>query len=185
VEDARDVWYVEAMTPKTLKALKPHWEHFLRDLTEPMRRRERRHWVQVYIQGLLLDGARKSIEPIAGRIAGADVQALRKFVGHRPWAVAAVQRRLARKVVELLNNSDVWIINETTFPKAGVHSVGVAQQFWGTLGKVANCQVAERALEWCRGQLSAQLAAVSAQRLDRRSAPGCLSETAAWHSIPK
>jgi SRSO17 transposase len=156
MEDARDVWYVEAMTPKTLKALDTRLEHFLRDLTEPMGRRERRHWAQVYIQGLLLDGERKSIEPIAGRIAGADVQALRQVVGQSPWAVEAVQRRLARKVVELLNNSDVWIVDETAFPKAGVHSVGVARQYCGTLGKVANCQVAV-SLHWSGAKASCPL----------------------------
>ena len=83
------------MTPHTLKALEIRLERFLRDLTEPMGRRERRHWAQVYVQGLLLDGDRKSIEPIASRIAGADAQALRQFVGQSPWAVEAVQRRLA------------------------------------------------------------------------------------------
>jgi SRSO17 transposase len=107
-----------------------------------MGRRERRHWAQVYVQGLLLDGERKSIEPMASRLPGADVQALRQFVGQSPWAVEEVQRRLAQKVVELLSKPEVWIIDETTFPKAGTHSVGVARQYCGTLGKVANCQVA-------------------------------------------
>jgi SRSO17 transposase len=144
------------MTPKTLKALETRLEHFLRDLIEPMDRRERRHWAQVYIQGLLLDGERKSIEPIASRIAGADVQALRQFVGQSPWAVKAVQQRLARKVVELLKHSDVWIIDETAFPKAGVHSVGVARQYCGTLGKVANCQVAV-SLHWSGAEASCPL----------------------------
>jgi SRSO17 transposase len=81
----------------------------------------------MYVQGLLLDGERKSIEPIASRISGADVQALQQFVGQSPWAVEAVQRRLARQVVDLLSAPEVWIIDETAFPKAGTHSVGVAR----------------------------------------------------------
>jgi SRSO17 transposase len=89
-----------------------------------MGRRERRHWAQVYVQGLLLDGERKSIEPMASRLPGADVQALRQFVGQSPWAVEAVQRRLARKVVDRLSEREVWILDETAFPKAGTHSVG-------------------------------------------------------------
>jgi SRSO17 transposase len=125
-----------------LKVLETRLERFLCDLTEPIGRRERRHWAQVYVQGLLLDGERKSIEPIASRISGADVQALRQFVGQSPWAVEEVQRRLARQVVDLLSAPEVWIIDETAFPKAGMHSVGVARQYCGTLGKVANCQVA-------------------------------------------
>jgi hypothetical protein len=52
---------------------------FLEDLLAPLGCKERRHWARVYVQGLLLDGERKSIEPLAGRIAGADVQALRQF----------------------------------------------------------------------------------------------------------
>ena len=74
------------MTPKILKALDRRLQHFLEDLTEPMGRRERRHWARVYLEGLLLDGERKSIEPMAARV-GADVQALRQFLGQSPWEV--------------------------------------------------------------------------------------------------
>ncbi|HEY1161377.1 MAG TPA: IS701 family transposase [Terracidiphilus sp.] len=129
---------------------------FLEDLLEPMGRSERRHWAQVYVQGLLLDGERKSIEPMAARIPGADVQALRQFVGQSPWAVEQVQRGLARKMVDLLSQAQVWIIDETAFPKAGAHSVGVARQYCGTLGKVANCQVAV-SLHWSSAEASCPL----------------------------
>ena len=140
------------MTPKILKALDRRLQHFLEDLTEPMGRRERRHWARVYLEGLLLDGERKSIEPMAARV-GADVQALRQFLGQSPWEVEEVQRRLARKVVDLLSEPEVWIIDETAFPKAGEHSVGVARQYCGTLGKVANCQVAV-SLHWSNAEAS-------------------------------
>lgn len=65
--------YIAGMTPESLKGLESRLMHFLEDLLEPMGRSERRHWAQVYIQGLLLDGERKSIEPMAARIPGADV----------------------------------------------------------------------------------------------------------------
>jgi hypothetical protein len=71
---------------------------------------------------------------MAGRIAGADGQALRPCVGQNPWAVAAVPRRLARTVVARLHKSDVWTLDETAFPTAGAHSVGVARQSCGTRG---------------------------------------------------
>jgi SRSO17 transposase len=80
---------------------------------------ERRHWAQVYMEGLLLDGERKSIEPMAARIPGADAQALRQFVGQSPWEVEQVQRPLAHRMVALLSDAQVWIVEEsfkTVFP---------------------------------------------------------------------
>jgi SRSO17 transposase len=144
------------MTPRELKALDQQLTAFLKDVLAPLGRKERRHWARVYVQGLLLDGARKSIEPMAERLPGADVQALRQFVGQSPWAVEAVQRELARKVVDLLSDPEVWILDETSFPKAGEHSVGVARQYCGALGKVANCQVAVT-LHWSSAQASCPL----------------------------
>jgi SRSO17 transposase len=144
------------MKPQSLHGLEARLMDFLEDLLEPMGRRERQHWARVYVQGLLLDGERKSIEPMASRIEGADVQALRQFVGQSPWAVEEVQRRLAHKVVDLLSDAEVWIIDETSFPKAGQHSVGVARQYCGTLGKIANCQVAV-SLHWSSTEASCPL----------------------------
>lgn len=144
------------MTPRELKALDQRLMTFLEGLLVPLGRSERRHWARVYIQGLLLDGERKSIEPMASRIPGADIQALRQFVGQSPWAVESVQRELARKVVDLLSEPEVWILDETSFPKAGEHSVGVARQYCGALGKVANCQVAVT-LHWSSAEASCPL----------------------------
>src|ERR1700740_810962 len=144
------------MTPRELQALDHRLTEFLQDLLAPLGRKERRHWARVYIQGLLLDGERKSIEPMASRIPGADVQALRQFVGQSPWAVDEVQRRLAHKVVDLLSEAEVWIIDETSFPKAGRHSVGGARQYCGTLCKIANCHVAV-SLHWSSAQASCPL----------------------------
>ncbi len=135
------------MTSRELKALEHRLNRFIEDLLAPMGRSERQHWARIYLQGLLLDGERKSIEPIADRVPGADVQALRQFVGQSPWAVDKVQKYLAEKVVDLLSDPEAWILDETSFPKAGDHSVGVARQYCGALGKVANCQVAV-SLHW-------------------------------------
>ena len=129
------------MTPKALAALDRRLSDFLQELVAPMGRSERRAWARKYLEGLLLDGERKSIEPMAARV-GADVQALRQFAGQSPWAVEEVQRALAQKGVDTLSEPQVWMIDETSFPKAGEASVGVARQYCGPLGKLANCQVA-------------------------------------------
>jgi len=144
------------MTSQALKQLDVRLVNFLGELTEPMGRSERAHWARVYVQGLLLDGQRKSVEPMAERIPGADVQALRQFLSQSPWEVAEVQRRLALKVVDTLSEPELWIVDETSFPKAGEHSVGVARQYCGALGKIANCQVAV-SLHWSGAQASCPL----------------------------
>lgn len=144
------------MTNKELTAVSRRLDKFVGDLIIPMGRSERQHWAKVYIQGLLLEGERKSIEPMASRIAGADIQSLRQFVGQSPWAVEEVQRLLAEKMVDLLTEPEVWMIDETSFPKAGDASVGVARQYCGALGKVANCQVAV-SLHWSTAQMSCPL----------------------------
>lgn len=100
-----------------------------------------------------MDGDRKSIEPMAQRIDGADVQSLRQFVGQSPWPVEQIQECLAQKVADLMSEPEVWMIDETSFPKAGDASVGVARQYCGALGKVANCQVTV-SLHWSTVQMS-------------------------------
>ena len=148
--------YDQGMTSRELKALEHRLNRFLKDLLAPLGRSERQHWARIYLQGPLLDGDRKSIEPMANRIPGADVQALRQFVGQSPWAVEKVQKHLAEKVVDLLSDPEAWILDETSFPKAGDHSVGVARQYCGALGKVANCQVAV-SLHWSSPERSCPL----------------------------
>lgn len=145
------------MTTKEVAALDGRLDRFLSDVTASMGRSERHRWAKIYLQGLLMEGGRKSIEPLAGRIAGADVQSLRQFVGQSPWAVEQIQQRVAEKVVDMLTEPEVWMIDETSFPKAGAASVGVARQYCGTLGKIANCQVAV-SLHWSTCEASCPLA---------------------------
>lgn len=145
------------MTAKEVGALDKRLDRFLADVTASLGRSERHRWAKVYVQGLLLAGERKSVEPMAERVGGADVQSLRQFVGQSPWAVAGIQKQLAEKVVDLLAEPEVWMIDETSFPKAGNASVGVARQYCGALGKIANCQVAV-SLHWSTGEASCPLA---------------------------
>lgn len=130
------------MTESEIAKCRTRLEQFLADLLEPLGRRERRHWGAVYVRGLLLDGERKSIEPMAARLPEGNVQAMRQLIGQSPWLWAPVWQRLAQRMTGELTPEPVWVIDDTGFPKQGHHSVGVARQYSGTLGKTANCQVA-------------------------------------------
>lgn len=112
------------------------------DLFRPeLGRSERRQWCGAYLSGLLLDGERKSIQPIAERIDGGNVQAISQFVNQSPWAFEPVQRKLRERLVGKFGGSEgVLILDDTTFPKKGDQSVGVSHQYCGALGKQSNCQ---------------------------------------------
>src|ERR1051325_4979422 len=102
-----------------------------------------------YCTGLLMPAARKSVEPMAAMTAPARVaaqhQSLLHFVGQAPWADAAVLTKVRALVLPAIEGTgpiEAWIIDDTGFPKKGRHSVGVARQYCGQLGKRDNCQVA-------------------------------------------
>src|SRR5215204_4457218 len=98
---------------------------------------------QIYLHGLLLDGERKSIEPLSGRVPDGDEQRLQQFVNQSPWDAAPVlQAYRARMAAAFARADGLLVVDDTSFPKQGRHSVGVARQYCGALGKRANCQVA-------------------------------------------
>jgi SRSO17 transposase len=125
-----------------LRAAEGRLERFLETLTPLLGRVERQVHASEYVRGLLLDGERKSITPIAERVPGSDVQALRQFVNQSPWEWAPLQAALTTLLLDRLLPEAVLILDETSFPKKGDQSVGVARQYCGALGKTANCQVA-------------------------------------------
>ena len=126
------------MQARELKRLGKSLESFLSKLTAGLGRSERRRWAGVYVRGLLLDGERKSIEPMASRLGESD-QDLQHFVGLSPWSADVLLEGLAKTTATA---PAYWIIDETSFPKAGSHSAGVQRQYCGALGKTANCQLA-------------------------------------------
>src|SRR5215204_3635063 len=98
---------------------------------------------RVYLHGLLLDGERKSIEPLSRRVPGGNEQNLQQFINQSPWDPTPVLRAYrARMAAAFATDGGVIAIDDTGFPKQGRHSVGVARQYSGTLGKRGNCQVA-------------------------------------------
>ncbi len=130
------------MTDAQVERCSQRLERFLMDLLEPVGRSERRRWGAVYVRGLLLNGERKSIEPLAARLPDGNVQALQQFIGQSPWGWNPVWERLGKRMTAELEPDSAWVVDDTGFPKQGDHSVGVARQYSGTLGKTANCQVA-------------------------------------------
>jgi len=79
---------------------------------------------------------------MADRLPDGDVQALQQFINQSSWPTKEVQASLARKVEREFVPEAYWLVDEVSFPKQGKHSVGVARQYCGALGKTANCQVA-------------------------------------------
>ena len=102
-----------------------------------------------YCLGLMMPCERKSVEPMAavtapGRTA-AQHQSLLHFVGNAAWSdekVLAKAREMVLPAIEHHGSIEAWIIDDTGFPKKGEHSVGVARQYCGQLGKQDNCQIA-------------------------------------------
>lgn len=131
-----------------VKKLDDALEAFAGSLLEGMGRPERRRAMAWYIEGLLLDGVRKSIEPMAARLVdkpdGAEAmrQRLQQCVSVSAWSDDELRARLARKVEAELPAIEALVLDDTGFPKQGRHSVGVARQYSGTLGRTGNCQVA-------------------------------------------
>jgi len=105
------------------------------------RHKKRRHWAPLYLRGLLLPGERKSIEPLAARVAPGHDQELRHFVSESVWDERTIEQVLWDRADQMLGAEDAYlIIDDTALPKKGDESVGVAHQYCGALGKNANCQ---------------------------------------------
>lgn len=122
---------------------------YIQDLSAAVGHADRHGPLTEYCTGLLLPGERKSVEPMAARVAPAEVgakhQSLHHFVAKAPWderALIASVRTSVLPVMEKAAPIRAWIIDDTGMPKKGKHSVGVARQYCGELGKQDNCQVA-------------------------------------------
>ena len=131
---------VQGLSARELARVRGRLAAFAEEVFVPLARRDQRRWGEVYLRGLMLDGKRKSIEPMAARLGDGDEQCLQQFVNQSPWAWAPVRARLARRLQAAIA-PEAWIVDDTGFPKFGRFSVGVARQYCGALGKVGNCQV--------------------------------------------
>jgi SRSO17 transposase len=138
--------YTPELAPDVLDRLADYAAGFRDDFNRP----RQAAWCGVYLRGLMQDGDRKSAEPMAARVPlpdGLDVsdpdQALQQFLGQSTWDERAVlERYRARMARQFADPAGLFVIDDTTFPKQGTHSVGVQRQYCGALGKKANCQCA-------------------------------------------
>ena len=128
------------MTPQEIAEVRPRLLDFAAEMLGGLPRKDQRAAGELYVRGLLTDGQRKSMQPMAARL-GMDHQRLQQFITSSTWDYAAVRRNVARwfaagQPVEAL------VVDDTGFPKDGTASPCVARQYSGTLGKTANCQIA-------------------------------------------
>ena len=119
--------------------LRPRIAAFAEEMLAGLPRRDQRAKGELYVRGLLLDGQRKSMQPMAARL-GVDHQQLQQFVSSSTWDDAAVRRRLAGWAEQFVA-PEAFVLDDTGFPKDGLDSPGVARMYCGALGKTANCQV--------------------------------------------
>jgi SRSO17 transposase len=123
---------------------------YVESLAQVLGHADRAQPFEDYCSGLLLPGERKSVEPMAAVVApsrvSAEHQSLLHFVAQAPWSDDAVLRKVRALVLPAIEAQggpiEAWIVDDTGFPKKGAHSVGVARQYCGRLGKTDNCQTA-------------------------------------------
>jgi SRSO17 transposase len=134
------------LDPEVLGRLAAYAERFSADFA----RCDQARWVEVFLRGLLQDGDRKSVEPLINRIelpercrVSDPVQAAQHWLNQGRWDESLLLKRFRKLFRESMDDDDAAILlDDTSFFKQGVHSVGVQHQYCGCLGKQANCQVA-------------------------------------------
>lgn len=130
-------------------------DEFLEPFRVRFRRRESQEAVERYLTGLLSEHPNKNCDTLAELVPGASEQQLQGLLTQMVWDAQALNQQRVEVMCALRTEGDgVLIFDDTGFGKQGKHSVGVARQYSGTLGKVANCQItvnchyAERTLAW-------------------------------------
>ena len=136
------------MNVRKLAKLRAELTSFLDDVAGSCGHPRRRRWCDAYLRGLLLDGHRKSVEPMAARLRVIEQgsedyeQALQQFLNQSPWDEQELLDGLHAGIGRRFGRDGFLLIEDTGFPQPGDHSVGVARPSTGTLGQVASCQVA-------------------------------------------
>src|SRR5207344_56892 len=127
------------MTPQEIAEVRPELLDFTAEMLGGLARKDQRAAGELYVRGLLADGQRKSMVPMAARL-GTDHQRLQQFITSSTWDYAAVRRNVTRWFAASFP-VEALVVDDTGFPKDGAASPCVARQYSGTLGKTGNCQV--------------------------------------------
>ena len=127
------------MTPEQIADVRPRLVEFTAGMLGGLARSDQRAAGELYVRGLLTDGRRKSMQPMAERL-GIDHQRLQQFITSSTWDYAAVRRNVARWFASS-QPVEALVVDDTGFGKDGPASPCVARQYSGTLGKVGNCQI--------------------------------------------
>lgn len=128
-----------SVTPEQVEQIRPRLVEFAGQMLGGLARSDQRAKGELYVRGLLTDGARKSMQPMAQRL-GVDHQGLQQFITSSTWDYRQVRANVATWAVEALV-PDAYVVDDSGFPKDGSASPCVARQYSGTLGKTGNCQI--------------------------------------------
>src|SRR6201981_3049053 len=140
----------------------PDWRvelgRWLKPFLDRLGHKARRQMCPLYLSGLIGPGDRKSIQPMAKRLALGEYDQLHHFIAAGVWDASPVETELFVQADRLVGGRDaVLVIDDTAIPKKGTHSVGVAAQYASALGKTANCQTMV-SLTLARGEVPVMLA---------------------------
>jgi SRSO17 transposase len=128
------------VTPEQIELVGPQLVEFTAQMLDgAVRRSDQRVKGELYVRGLLTDGARKSMQPMAERL-GIDHQQLQQFITSSTWDYQVVRANVARWALDAIDPT-AYVIDDSGFPKDGTASPCVARQYSGTLGKTGNCQI--------------------------------------------
>jgi SRSO17 transposase len=127
------------VTPEQIERIRPRLVEFAGQMLSELPRSDQRAKGELYVRGLLTDGARKSMQPMARRL-GVDHQGLQQFITSSTWDYERVRANVANRAVEAID-PQAYVVDDSGFPKDGKASPLVARQYSGTLGKTGNCQI--------------------------------------------
>ena len=127
--------------PKASSDPLPELAEFLKPFAPLFRRRQSRQSLERYITGLLTDLGRKNCQTIASAVAGTSTERLQHLLTDAEWDPLELDAARVRLLSKRSPKGGILILDDTSLPKKGNSSVGVAPQYSGTLGKIANCQI--------------------------------------------